>query len=146
MPFQRQDPGERFDRFVDQAGECHLWTGGTTRQLYGNFWDGARLVRAHRWAYLRAYGKVPEGLEVTHSCGVRLCVRPEHLVAKTHADNLADKIAHGTTGKKLDPAKVREIRSLYAGGMTQVAIAKRFGVRQTMISMVCKRQSWAHVQ
>jgi hypothetical protein len=146
MVFQRQDPAVRFERHVDRSGEHHLWTGSTTDRGYAVFWDGYKPVRAHIWAYVQAHGPVPDGKEVTHSCGKRLCMRREHLVAKTHAENLADKIRHGTTGKKLDPGKVREIRALHEGGMTQVAIAERFGVRQTLISMVVRRQVWGHVK
>jgi len=45
-------------------------------------------VRAHRFAYELLVGPIPEGMDLDHVCGVRLCVWPEHLEPVTHAENL----------------------------------------------------------
>ena len=45
-------------------------------------------VRAHRWAFENAYGPVPVGLEIDHLCRNQACVRPDHLEAVTHLENM----------------------------------------------------------
>jgi HNH endonuclease len=40
---------------------------------------------AHRVAYRKAYGEIPEGHLVHHTCGIKLCVNPDHLVALPNA-------------------------------------------------------------
>lgn len=46
---------------------------------------------------------------------------------------------------KLNAAKVQMIRALRAEGLTQVAIAKKFGVTQYAIWAVLSGHRWAHV-
>lgn len=72
-----------FWRKVDTSGECWLWTAATTNG-YGKFngW------RAHRWAYVTAYGDIPDGLVLDHLCRNRACVRPDHLEAVTIRTNI----------------------------------------------------------
>lgn len=47
---------------------------------------------------------------------------------------------------RLDEAKVRKIRELYADGFSQGAIAAHIGVAQNTISAVLLRKTWAHVE
>lgn len=92
---------ERFWRKVDKAGpvpeyrpslgHCWLWTGAhdaTPTGLYGKFWNGTRQVTAYRYSYELRNGPVPEGLEIDHLCRTPQCVRPEHLEAVTHLENM----------------------------------------------------------
>jgi hypothetical protein len=82
---QKGDIDERFwlhvafeDPVFPENG-CMLWTGATV-QGYGNFQKASRSSQgAHRWAYERYRGPVPEGLELDHLCRVRRCVNPDHL-------------------------------------------------------------------
>lgn len=76
-------------------GPCHIWTGapvGTGRtgefdEEYGRFWDGTRLVYAHRYAWEQENGPVPDGLELDHRCRRRNCTNPGHLEAVTSRVN-----------------------------------------------------------
>lgn len=78
----------RFDRYVDRrADSCWLWTGGLNNRGYGRFYDGTRMVLAHRWAYEHFVGPIPDGLQLDHLCRVRHCVNPAHLEAVTNKVN-----------------------------------------------------------
>ncbi|MFE6530038.1 HNH endonuclease signature motif containing protein [Streptomyces rochei] len=70
-------------------GRCWVWIGATNRDGYGRFSDRRRGFLAHRWAYLHTVGAIPAGLELDHLCRRRECVRPDHLDAVTHAENVS---------------------------------------------------------
>lgn len=46
---------------------------------------------------------------------------------------------------KLTPETVREMRSLYAAGHNQQALASRFGVCQATVSSMLRGETWSHV-
>lgn len=81
---------ERFWSKVDKSNECWLWTATYGRKTgYGRFGVGNQVVKdAHVVSYELTYGPIPEGLEIDHKCRVRLCVRPDHLEAVTHSENM----------------------------------------------------------
>jgi hypothetical protein len=87
----------RFDAFrlmSEEPNVCHLWTGGTAGgrgYKHGQFRLGSLMVRAHRFAYERAYGPIPAGQVCRHRCNNPLCVRPDHLVLGTQQENVDDK-------------------------------------------------------
>jgi len=72
----------RFWARVDRSGLHWLWTGPVDPDGYGR-WSlpGEGSTGAHRAAYRLAVGPIPEGMEVDHTCRVRLCCRPDHLEA-----------------------------------------------------------------
>ncbi len=47
-----------------------------------------RALLAHRYSYIERYGPIPENLEIDHLCRNLLCVRPSHLEAVTHQENV----------------------------------------------------------
>lgn len=98
-------------------------------------------------------GPCPDGMEAAHQNGVRTENHLGNLVWKTHQDNINDQVTHGTRaagdrvgGAKLDEARVREIRELYARGTTQRAIARQYGVTFQSVHDIVHRRTWAHVE
>jgi hypothetical protein len=84
----REGVTARFWSHVDKTGECWLWTFHKNRAGYGTFWDGERKVLAHRWSFSQAEGEIPEGLVLDHLCRTPACIRPSHLRAVTHRENV----------------------------------------------------------
>ena len=94
---------ERFWSKVDVRGpdECWLWLASTTRNGYGQFRDG-KMHKAHRYAWELANGRpVAEGLTVHHTCEVKACVNPSHLVEMSYRDNImaSDTVARRNAEK-----------------------------------------------
>jgi len=88
------------DRFWDKVQAepntgCWLWDANTTRGGYGHFKVSGRMVYAHRLAYEKLVGPIPDGLSLDHLCRVPGCVNPDHLEPVTHAEN----VRRGDSGK-----------------------------------------------
>lgn len=97
---ETKPPAERFWPKVDKAaaGGCWLWTASLDPNGYGQFHDGERLTKAHRFAFAVVVGPVPDGHELDHLCRTRHCVNPEHLEPVTHAENM--RRTHKTVCKR----------------------------------------------
>ena len=78
---------ERFWRSVQKTDGCWLWLAGKTANGYGQIHDGGKKRYAHRLS-MEISGTHVAGLDVDHLCHNRSCVRPSHLRAVTHAQNL----------------------------------------------------------
>lgn len=79
---------ENFWESLTPDGDCLIWTHAKDGGGYGKVSVGARLVKAHRYAYELAKGPIPEGLDIDHLCRVRACCNPDHLEAVTRQVNV----------------------------------------------------------
>lgn len=73
---------------IDLNTRCWVWQGAHTSRGYGNFWNGVRAVKAHRFAYESFIGTIPDGLVIYHLCCNTSCVNPSHLEAVTQYQNM----------------------------------------------------------
>ena len=118
--------------------ECWLWTGMMGSTGYGSFgMTRSTMRKAHRVAFFLTHGRWPN--VARHTCDVRRCCNPAHLLDGTHADNVRDMVernrvsrSHQPKGSKHSQAKLTEsdvalIRSL-ASQRTQASLASEFGV------------------
>lgn len=122
---------------VDPTTGCWVWQRATTHG-----YAVGRGGRAHRVFYEEAKGPIPEGLQIDHLCRNRACVNPDHLEAVTAAEN-----QRRGANTKLTADNVRAIKGLLrAGKATQTAIAERFGVCPSTISLIASGRRWGDVQ
>lgn len=132
-------------------------------KLENGCWEWARA--AHRIAWELIYGPIPPGNDhhgtcVLHRCDNRACVNPDHLRLGTQQDNIADMKRKGRASRIIRPVKnrargersgsakltyvqVEEIRERYSGGnVRQKDLATEYGVSQTLISAIVRREIW----
>jgi hypothetical protein len=89
----------RFWSKVNKTETCWLWTGHESQKGYGLYTftvypNGRSIagatskeVRAHRYAWEKTNGPIPEWAELDHTCHTPLCVRPSHLRPATRKQN-----------------------------------------------------------
>jgi len=165
-----------FWRKVHKTDGCWLWTSRSrSSQGYGLFsicvesprGPAWRLESAHRISHELFIGPIPEGLHVLHSCDTGICVRPDHLRAGTHDDNMADKVArnrHPRGGRvpgivlprsalpthsgerhynaKTSDADIRALREAYAAGcVSAIDLARRYGIAKTNVYLIVRGEA-----
>lgn len=88
MPGKRKIGDDmRFLLKVRHDGECLIWTDFLHRRGYGSFLADGVTWKAHRWAYQRWVGPIPNGLTIDHLCCNKACVRLDHLEPVTNSEN-----------------------------------------------------------
>ena len=132
--------------------ECWVWT-GYSRNGYGVMSVHDSHAYIHRLVYALVHGSVPPGGlrsadgVVRHTCDVKACWRPDHLVLGSQHDNVHDAIDRGraatpppfATGlahpnARLTEEQVAEIRRRWATGeVRQRELAAEFGCSQSTI-------------
>ena len=82
------DPEDTFtSRVEERADGCIAWVGTINDSGYGLMPFYGRQIRAHRYAWERENGPIPEGMVIDHLCWNRACVNVEHLRVITMAQN-----------------------------------------------------------
>lgn len=152
-------------RSVDE-GECRVWIGARGDNGYGITRGGLTGRRCrlytHRAMWAAVHGELPSNLIVRHSCDNRPCLRVEHLLTGTTADNNADTVNRwtglvrygGWTGERgeahrshrLTEESVRELRALRASGWTYPALAEHYDISKQSAWLAATGRSWSHVR
>ena len=119
---------------------CLIWPFARYPSGYGqaNFDGGPK--NAHRVMCIIAHGEPPfPKADAAHSCGRGAdgCVHPLHLSWKTHKDNMADTISHGTStrGERAKRCKVSnsDALAIYTDARPNVVIAREYGVKRRLV-------------
>lgn len=135
------------------SDECLIWPYSRNPKGYAVMarHGQKRTMLVHRRACEARHGPPPDRKQqAAHSCGRGrdACVNPCHVRWDDQKGNESDKLEHGTrirgeeANSKLSETQVREIRAA-KGRITQVELAKLFGVRTETISNVQRRKTWA---
>ena len=162
-------PNESWSRFLSlngvrvEASDMGRLRHQETGHVYsfyseGGYWKtviGGKIVKVHR-AVAAAFHANPMCLpEVNHLDGKKKNNAPSNLEWSTHADNMRHAWRTGLISSqpgsknpaaKLTEEKVNQIRSRYTPGLIRQAdLAKEYGVSQRTISLILRRENWAHV-
>lgn len=147
--------GLRFLRRIlgDKRDDCIFWPFGKNGAGYGIVLFEGRQQVASRVVCILAKGR-PESqkMHAAHSCGNGHlgCVNPRHLRWATASENLADRDLHGTHQRgaqhpsaRLSEEDVIDIRLRHARGEPRAAIAARYGIVPSYVSMIAHKKAWA---
>lgn len=149
---------QRLDAKTDKsagADGCWLYTGGLNRDGYGRISFAHTPLRAHRVAWIVAYGPVPDGKHVCHACDNRACVNPRHLWLGDHDANMADL---KRKGRRLSSPLIRgerngrsmvtehEVRLIRADKRPQAQVAADYNIHPTTVAQIRLRKTWLHVK
>lgn len=138
-----------------ELGPCLIWTGAVKSTGYGNFWTGAGVIPAHRFALGLRIGRPLEPDEIArHECDTPLCVR--HLIVGGHLENVHDMMSRGRMvpspgsrngNARLTETAVAEIRARYAEeeAVAIATLATDYGVTGSTIRRIVRGLGWAHV-
>lgn len=122
---------------------CWPWTGYRDAKGYGSFWFKGQMRKAHRAVYELVHGAPPAELSVMHTCDIRCCVNPAHLVLGTQADNMRDAMRKGRLprGLKNGRAKVSDndvvmLRIAIDVGFSKARVAAALGVTRDYVNRI----------
>lgn len=116
--------------------------------------------RSHRLIWAAFNGPIPPDMQINHKNGVKLDNSLSNLELCTPSENTRhalDVLGHKNAPPPHVPGirngralvtehQVREIRFLYATGeLSQEALGKRYGMKQTTVSQIILRKSWSHI-
>lgn len=135
------------------GGDCLIWPFSKCRG-YGvvnrSVGDVRRPVKVSRMMCEFRNGPPPtESHEAAHTCGKGNigCVNPQHLVWKTHSENMADTVLHGTStrGERNPTAKfsASDIRTIRSSDEARQALAARFGTTPNYIDSIRAGRVWS---
>lgn len=129
---------------MELTSECIEWTGPKWSQgRYGMDRIDGKSMGAHRAAWIRTNGPIPEGMVVCHKCDNGLCVNVDHLFLGSLKDNMQDCVRKGrlrtnlgcqkggmnrNAGPGID-ARDMAIKLDIAAGMTWSAVREMYGIK-----------------
>lgn len=144
------------DRFMarveKQEDGCWMWTGNVTKNGYGDLnrtcpeWGTSY---AHRWSYIHHKGPIQEGKMIRHTCDIRHCVNPAHLIEGDSVDNVRDMIERNPNGchRAFLPETVKEIRRAYKTEPypSTSELAARYGVSGSAMSNLIAKRTYVYI-
>lgn len=148
---------EKFYSYFDRLnGKCWNWKGALCGGKYGAFYDGSKLIRAHRFSYELHKGIIPKNLVVMHACDNMKCVNPSHLSVGTMKDNIQDALKKGRmkVGEafwcaKTNEETVNKIRAEFRKPFTFSEECKRLGEKYKVgwrtVYHIAKGVTWKHL-
>lgn len=140
----------------DTHSDCQEFIGALDKDGYGIERFEGKQSRAHRNAFRRKVGEIPDGMLVCHSCDNPCCINPDHLFLGTVQDNMSDKVSKNRQHKpkgdlngmsKLTESNVRIIKSLLREGRySHTEIAGIFDCYRQAITLINTGDRWGHVE
>ena len=110
---------ESFAARTARDGDCLIWQGPPNAGGYGTLGVNDKTTRAHRYAWERSNGPIPDGAEIDHVCHRRMCVNVEHLRLANRTQNARNR----SSANSLNRLGVRNVRK--RGNRYYVSIGPR---------------------
>lgn len=157
---RKQDAEQRFWSKVNKTpglgkdGDCWEWKTIVKGELYGKFYVDGRSQYAHRYAFFLTHGHYPEPVG-RHTCDNPPCCNPSHIIEGTQGDNVRDAVARNrqyhalgedVAYSKLTNMNVIQMRTQRERGDSLRSLSQQFSVSQSLVSTVCSRKKWKHVE
>lgn len=138
--------------------DCIIWPYSRNikngnRLDYGQVRVGNKMKKAHRVAWEKAKGSIPDGLMVLHKCDNPPCINVDHLYLGTHSDNAADRqrrgrggLVHGSNNGRTKITEQTAVRiKALAGVLSASSIARSLKISITQVCAIMKGEAWACV-
>lgn len=132
--------------------ECLLWPYYVSPNGYARVKNPStkKNETIHRLAFFITHNRMPNPL-ARHTCDVRHCFNPRHIIEGTNADNSMDTVIRNRQSKgagrwnaKLTDDLVRKIRA-ESHTKAQAQLASQYGMSQSQISDIIRGKWWKHI-
>jgi len=119
---------EAFLSRTTESGECLIWTGAKNIHGYGHMKSEGKYLSAHRYAWQRVNGPIPDDMFIDHTCWNKACVSIDHLRLASRPENNANLNGPNVTNQSTGVRNVKR-----NGGVFTVVVAHRhFGTFRTI--------------
>ena len=137
-------------RYREDGNGCWLWQMALDEKGYGRIQN----EKAHRVAYMKSVGIIPDHLNILHDCDTRSCGNPGHLTPGTQKKNLEDMRARGrgvnppsplgaaNPSRVLTEEQARQVKRS-TGRLKDTA--QRYGIAVSTVSAIRNGRLWSHI-
>lgn len=115
-------PEETFRKYTEWSGNCLIWTGYKNNNGYGVMSIDGVVKYAHRYAWERTSGNIPNGKSVDHICHTPACVNKKHLRLSSHTQNMWNLSGPATNNQSSG------VRNVYRSGNRWRVQVKKNGI------------------
>jgi len=130
---------ERLEEYLGRDNECWIWPGAKSRG-YGvaslSINKKPKTFYAHRLAYERLKGPIPDGMQIDHLCRNRACFNPAHLEAVTQQVNIARGEAGINNKQKIKCKQGHDLSG------ENVSVRTKPTGKTFRVCLACKRERW----
>ena len=128
---------------VNENG-CLVWNKSVSHNGYGLMNVSGKNARAHRVAFELAFGDIPEGKQVCHSCDNPPCCNPKHLFLGTAKQNAEDRQSKGRGGNRMRGTKLtaKDVIVIRGSHETVDELAARFDISRSTVYSVINGSRW----